>query len=137
MLITIFSPVIGSALLLSAIYERVTSPSCDHSPHSGQFSGENIRLGSRGDSYYEYLIKVWIQLRSSGSELNYLHEMYEQAMRGVRHLLVRKSIPKGLVFVGELPSGPKGSFSPKMDHLVCVIFGSCLNVDNKYLSSTP
>ncbi|KAF2305421.1 hypothetical protein GH714_005134 [Hevea brasiliensis] len=28
------------------------------SPDSGEFSGENIRLGSRGDSYYEYLIKV-------------------------------------------------------------------------------
>lgn len=40
-------------------------------------------------------------------------------MKGVRHLLVRKSIPNGLVFVGELPYGPKGDFSPKMDHLVC------------------
>jgi mannosyl-oligosaccharide alpha-1,2-mannosidase len=39
-------------------------------------------------------------------------------MKGVRHLLVQKSIPNGLVFVGELPYGPKGSFSPKMDHLV-------------------
>jgi endoplasmic reticulum Man9GlcNAc2 1,2-alpha-mannosidase len=40
-------------------------------------------------------------------------------MRGVRHRLVRKSIPKGLVFVGELPYGSNGGFSPKMDHLVC------------------
>ncbi|RWW42355.1 hypothetical protein BHE74_00052102 [Ensete ventricosum] len=102
------------------------SPCCDHSPHTGQFNGENIRLGSRGDSYYEYLIKVWIQQRNSGSQLNYLYEMYEEAMRGVRHLLVRKSIPKGLVFVGELPYGSKGAFSPKMDHLVwkyfCILF---------------
>ncbi|THG01154.1 hypothetical protein TEA_015867 [Camellia sinensis var. sinensis] len=30
-------------------------------PHTGEFNGENIRLGSRGDSYYEYLIKVWLQ----------------------------------------------------------------------------
>ncbi|WOL02100.1 mannosyl-oligosaccharide 1,2-alpha-mannosidase MNS3 [Canna indica] len=94
------------------------------SPHSGQFSGENIRLGSRGDSYYEYLIKVWIQQRNSGNQINYLYEMYEQAMRGVKNLLVRKSVPKGLVFVGELPYGPKGSFSPKMDHLVCFLPGT-------------
>lgn len=40
-------------------------------------------------------------------------------MNGVRNLLVRKSIPNGLVFVGELPYGSKGSFNPKMDHLVC------------------
>lgn len=48
-----------------------------------------------------------------------MHEMYEEAMRGVRHLLVQKSIPNGLVFIGELPNGPKGSVSPKMDELVC------------------
>ncbi|MCL7043748.1 hypothetical protein MKW94_002306 [Papaver nudicaule] len=95
------------------------------SPHSGQFSGENIRLGSRGDSYYEYLIKVWLQQRTSqNGDVQYLHEMYEEAMKGVRHLLVRKSIPKGLVFVGELPYGPKGAFSSKMDHLVCFLPGT-------------
>lgn len=31
------------------------------SPLSGHFDGNNIRLGSRGDSYYEYLLKVWMQ----------------------------------------------------------------------------
>ncbi|XP_061374312.1 mannosyl-oligosaccharide 1,2-alpha-mannosidase MNS3 isoform X2 [Gastrolobium bilobum] len=95
------------------------------SPHSGQFSGENIRLGSRGDSYYEYLIKVWLQSgASSNSNTSYLYEMYKEAMSGVRHLLVRKSIPNGLVFVGELPSGSNGGFSPKMDHLVCFLPGT-------------
>ncbi|XP_010279652.1 PREDICTED: mannosyl-oligosaccharide 1,2-alpha-mannosidase MNS3 [Nelumbo nucifera] len=95
------------------------------SPHSGEFSGENIRLGSRGDSYYEYLIKVWLQQGPNrDSNLKYLHDMYEEAMKGVRHLLVRKSVPKGLVFVGELPYGSKGSFSPKMDHLVCFLPGT-------------
>ncbi|KAG6503000.1 mannosyl-oligosaccharide 1,2-alpha-mannosidase MNS3-like [Zingiber officinale] len=93
-------------------------------PHSGQFHGDNIRLGSRGDSYYEYLIKVWIQGRNIDNQLNYLREMYEQAMKGLRNLLVRKSIPKGLVFVGELPYGSKGHFSPKMDHLVCFLPGT-------------
>lgn len=39
-------------------------------------------------------------------------------MNGVRHRLVQKSVPNELVFVGELPSGPNGGFSPKMDHLV-------------------
>nr|XP_043620861.1 mannosyl-oligosaccharide 1,2-alpha-mannosidase MNS3 [Erigeron canadensis] len=92
------------------------------SPSSGDFSGDNIRLGSRGDSYYEYLIKVWLQQRESNRK--YLHEMYEEAMKGVKHLLVRKSKPNGLVFVGELPSGVDGSFSPKMDHLVCFLPGT-------------
>ncbi|GAB2254302.1 hypothetical protein Droror1_Dr00022111 [Drosera rotundifolia] len=94
------------------------------SPHTGEFSGQNIRLGSRGDSYYEYLLKVWLLKGTSGrSNVSYLYDMYHEAMMGVKHLLVRKTIPKGLVFVGELPSGPKGSFSPKMDHLVCFLPG--------------
>lgn len=95
------------------------------SPHSGEFSGENIRLGSRGDSYYEYLMKVWLQQgKARDNHVKYLHEMYEEAMKGVRHLLVRKSIPNGLVFVGELPFGSGGDFSPKMDHLVCFLPGN-------------
>ncbi|KAG0450736.1 hypothetical protein HPP92_026763 [Vanilla planifolia] len=95
------------------------------SPHTGQFNGENIRLGSRGDSYYEYLIKVWIQQENSRDNLlKYLYDMYIEAMKGVKHLLVRKSVPKGLVFVGELPHGSRGSFSPKMDHLVCFLPGT-------------
>lgn len=92
------------------------------SPHSGEFNGENIRLGSRGDSYYEYLIKVWLQQRGRNS--TYLYDMYEEAMKGVRHRLVRRSVPNGLVFVGELPYGSQGSFSPKMDHLVCFLPGA-------------
>ncbi|KAL6333481.1 hypothetical protein AAG906_028666 [Vitis piasezkii] len=95
------------------------------SPHSGEFNGENIRLGSRGDSYYEYLIKVWLQQGAErDGNFKYLYDMYEEATKGIRHLLVQKSIPKGLVFVGELPSGPKGAFSPKMDHLVCFLPGT-------------
>ncbi|KAL0305499.1 UNVERIFIED_CONTAM: Mannosyl-oligosaccharide 1,2-alpha-mannosidase MNS3 [Sesamum radiatum] len=91
-------------------------------PQTGEFSGDNIRLGSRGDSYYEYLIKVWLQNR--GSNLTYLYNMYEESMKGVKELLVRKSVPNGLVFVGELPYGPEGAFSPKMDHLVCFLPGT-------------
>ncbi|EPS65502.1 hypothetical protein M569_09268, partial [Genlisea aurea] len=91
-------------------------------PRSGEFSGHNIRLGSRGDSYYEYLMKVWLQ--NEGRNLTYLHDMYTEAMKGVKELLVRKSVPNGLVFVGELPQGPKGEFSPKMDHLVCFLPGT-------------
>ncbi|KAK8546827.1 hypothetical protein V6N13_093869 [Hibiscus sabdariffa] len=94
-------------------------------PQSGQFNGEKIRLGSRGDSYYEYLIKVWLQLRSiQDGDFTYLYDMYEEAMRGVRHLLVQKTIPNELVFVGELPWGSNGTFSPKMDHLVCFLPGT-------------
>ena len=32
-----------------------------YSPETGKFAIFDIRLGSRGDSYYEYLLKQWIQ----------------------------------------------------------------------------
>lgn len=91
-------------------------------PHTGEFSGENIRLGSRGDSYYEYLIKVWLQ--NQGNNLTYLHDMYKESIKGVKEHLVRKSVPNDLVYVGELPYGLHGGFSPKMDHLVCFLPGT-------------
>ncbi|XP_024538904.1 mannosyl-oligosaccharide 1,2-alpha-mannosidase MNS3 isoform X1 [Selaginella moellendorffii] len=95
-------------------------------PHSGTFQGNNIRLGSRGDSYYEYLLKVWIQQGGvgDGQDVQYLRGMYDEAMAGVKHLLVAKSVPNGLTFVGELPSGRNEDFSPKMDHLVCFLAGN-------------
>jgi hypothetical protein len=91
------------------------------SPETGQFRGNNIRLGSRGDSYYEYLLKVWLQQGGAAyneSTVAYLRDMYDEAMRGVKHLLVAKSQPNNLVFVGELPHGADTALHPKMDHLV-------------------
>lgn len=29
--------------------------------HTGQFTSGTITLGARGDSYYEYLLKQWLQ----------------------------------------------------------------------------
>ncbi len=31
------------------------------SPTTGQFSGDTVSFGARGDSYYEYLLKQWLQ----------------------------------------------------------------------------
>lgn len=83
---------------------------------TGKFRGQEIRLGSRGDSYYEYLIKQYLQ--TSRREDVYL-SMYNDAMAGVKKRLVAKSHPSHLTFLGELPAGVTGEISPKMDHLVC------------------
>jgi len=81
--------------------------------------GAHITLGARGDSYYEYLLKQWIQ---TGKQDEKMKEEYVKSMEGVKKLLVRKSEPSKLTFVGELLSGR--SFSPKMDHLVCFLPGT-------------
>jgi hypothetical protein len=101
---------------------------CDRfSPQSEQFESNNIRLGSHGDIYYEYLLKVWLQqggVAYNENNVAYLWNMYEEAMGSVMHLLVKKWKPSCLVFVGELPNGPNGVVHPKMDHLVCYTFWS-------------
>ncbi|RYO85660.1 hypothetical protein DL766_000887 [Monosporascus sp. MC13-8B] len=87
----------------------------------GKFRGQNIRLGSRGDSYYEYLIKQYLQ--TSKQEPIYL-EMWDEALRGVRKHLVTYTEPSRFTIVGEKPSGLGGKLSPKMDHLVCFLPGT-------------
>ncbi|XP_040180391.1 endoplasmic reticulum mannosyl-oligosaccharide 1,2-alpha-mannosidase isoform X2 [Rana temporaria] len=87
--------------------------------NSGQFSHLGVfTLGARADSYYEYLLKQWLQ---SGKKETTFLEDYMQAIEGVKKNLLRKSQPSGLTFVGELSHG---HFSPKMDHLVCFLPGT-------------
>jgi mannosyl-oligosaccharide alpha-1,2-mannosidase len=38
------------------------------SPLTGRFSGNIVSFGARGDSYYEYLLKQWLQTGQKRSE---------------------------------------------------------------------
>ena len=55
--------------------------------HTGQFSGQTITLGARGDSYYEYLLKQWIQ---NGAKFDknddhyYFLEDWLQSIKGIQ-----------------------------------------------------
>ncbi|KAJ8379700.1 hypothetical protein SKAU_G00004780 [Synaphobranchus kaupii] len=87
--------------------------------NSGQFTHLGVyTLGARADSYYEYLLKQWVQ---GGKKEIELLEDYLKSMEGVKKNLLKKSSPSGLTFVGELSHG---HFSPKMDHLVCFLPGT-------------
>ncbi|EMG46730.1 Mannosyl-oligosaccharide 1,2-alpha-mannosidase [Candida maltosa Xu316] len=89
-------------------------------PDTGKYQGRIIRLGSRGDSYYEYLLKQYLQ---TNKQEPVYWDMYRESVDGVKKHLVRKSSPSGLAFIGELNKGINGGFSPKMDHLVCFYGG--------------
>ncbi|KAL1844297.1 hypothetical protein VTJ49DRAFT_2354 [Mycothermus thermophilus] len=88
---------------------------------TGKFHTSNIRLGSRGDSYYEYLIKQYFQ--TNKQEPIYL-DMWRDALRGVRKHLVTYTEHSQFTIIGERPSGLSGDLSPKMDHLVCFMPGT-------------
>lgn len=88
-------------------------------PESGKYQESTIRLGSRGDSYYEYLIKQYLQTQSQ----EYVYKaMYSEAVEGIKKKMVAQSEPNKLTYIGEIiPKDPK--LSPKMDHLVCFAGG--------------
>lgn len=88
---------------------------------SGEFRGSNIRLGSRGDSYYEYLIKQYLQ---TNKQEPIYEEMWNEALAGVRKHLVTYTEPSGFTIIAERPDGLEYPMSPKMDHLVCFMPGT-------------
>ncbi|KAK5720313.1 mannosyl-oligosaccharide alpha-1,2-mannosidase [Elasticomyces elasticus] len=87
----------------------------------GAFRGNNIRLGSRGDSYYEYLIKQYLQ--TSQQEEVY-ETMWNESMVGVKKHLLTYSRPSNFTVLAERPNGLDKEISPKMDHLVCFMPGT-------------
>ncbi|KAH9854342.1 glycoside hydrolase [Lenzites betulinus] len=98
-------------------------------PEDGRFVMSAIRLGSRGDSYYEYLLKQYVQ--TNYTEPVY-KEMYEFAMNGVQEHLIKKSVSGRLTYTAELIPERSGSgkmswrLQPKQDHLICFFGGSLM-----------
>jgi endoplasmic reticulum Man9GlcNAc2 1,2-alpha-mannosidase len=91
------------------------------SPKTGKFTSHYVRLGSRGDSYYEYLIKQYLQ--TSNREPVYL-EMWNEALEGIKKHLITYSAHTSFTVLAERPYGVHGKIEPKMDHLVCFLPGT-------------
>lgn len=75
-----------------------------------------MSLGALGDSYYEYLLKAWLQ---SGQADDEARDMYDEAMSAIMDHMVRKS-PGGLTYVSDLKFD---RLEHKMDHLACFAGG--------------
>lgn len=88
---------------------------------TGLFRGDNIRLGSRGDSYYEYLIKQYLQ--TSENEPVYL-DLWKESLEGVKKHLLTYTKHASLTVLAERQNGLAKELTPKMDHLVCFMPGT-------------
>lgn len=84
------------------------------SPDRGTPSYSTITFGAMGDSFYEYLLKVWIQGNKT-SALKPYRDMWETSMKGLLSL-VRRSTPSSFTYICE-KSGD--SLIDKMDELAC------------------
>ncbi|PWA85792.1 alpha-mannosidase [Artemisia annua] len=83
-------------------------------PHRGTTSHSTITFGAMGDSFYEYLLKVWIQGNKT-AEVKHYREMWETSMKGLLSL-VRKTAPSSFTYISEKIGN---SLIDKMDELAC------------------
>ncbi|KAJ6639174.1 Endoplasmic reticulum mannosyl-oligosaccharide 1,2-alpha-mannosidase [Pseudolycoriella hygida] len=81
-----------------------------------------ISLGARGDSYYEYLLKQWLQ--TGKKEDDFIIDDFKKAIDGVLEHLVKETPKEHHLYIGELINGK--DFKPKMDHLTCYLPGTLL-----------
>ncbi|KAL4272356.1 hypothetical protein GQ457_13G018780 [Hibiscus cannabinus] len=83
-------------------------------PNSGTGSSSTITFGAMGDSFYEYLLKAWIQGNKTSS-LKLYRDMWETSMKGLQSL-IRRSTPSSFAYICEKNGD---SLTNKMDELAC------------------
>ncbi|KAK6118710.1 hypothetical protein DH2020_047515 [Rehmannia glutinosa] len=83
-------------------------------PHRGTRSYSTITFGAMGDSFYEYLLKVWIQGNKTTAVKHY-RDMWETSMKGLQSL-VRRTTPSSFAYLCEKIGT---SLIDKMDELAC------------------
>ena len=81
-------------------------------PKTGRWGQQHISLGALGDSFYEYLLKSWLQSDKTDEEAR---DMYVDAMEAAVDKLSQKS-SGGLTYFAEMKFG---RLEHKMDHLAC------------------
>ena len=89
-----------------------SSPSHCRSITDTSIYAAHVSIGALGDSFYEYLLKAWIQTNGQDSEAK---TMYDNAVIGVEKTLLRTS-NGGLKYLGEFKNGKTEA---KMGHLTC------------------
>ncbi|PSN45702.1 Mannosyl-oligosaccharide alpha-1 [Blattella germanica] len=81
-------------------------------PKTGKWGQHHMSMGGLGDSFYEYLLKAWLQ---SGREDQEARQMYDDAIHYVlQHML--KVSPGGLTYISDMKFD---RLEHKMDHLAC------------------
>ncbi|XP_055841507.1 mannosyl-oligosaccharide alpha-1,2-mannosidase IA isoform X2 [Episyrphus balteatus] len=85
-------------------------------PKTGKWGQLHMSLGALGDSFYEYLLKAWLQ---SGQTDEEARQMFDEAMTAIIQRMVMTS-PSGLTYVTDMKFDRPEN---KMDHLACFAGG--------------
>jgi len=82
-----------------------------------EFANTHLTFGANGDSFYEYLLKAWLQ----GNKTEVLYRnMYDQAIQSLHDILLQESTPSGLIYLVDESDGVK---IHKLHHLTCFMGG--------------
>ncbi|CAG7826911.1 unnamed protein product, partial [Allacma fusca] len=104
------------ALKIRQVLKNVTKPNGLYwnfmNPETGRFTTDSVSIGAYGDSFYEYLLKAWIQLGDREAR-----DLYDEAMNGfVNNDLVRVSRQSHLLYIAEENGG---AVQDRVGHLAC------------------
>jgi hypothetical protein len=81
------------------------------------FANQKLTFGAMADSFYEYMLKIWLQ---GGKTEQFFRDMYDESMQGMFDLLLSVSSPSELLFIAD-KEGKR--IDTKQDHLVCFMGG--------------
>ena len=84
---------------------------------SPTFANNKLTFGAMSDSFYEYMLKLWIQ---GGKTESLYREMYDESIEGMHTELLQVSSPSKLTYIADKNGG---HMDHKMDHLVCFMGG--------------
>ncbi|XP_027918390.1 mannosyl-oligosaccharide 1,2-alpha-mannosidase MNS1-like isoform X2 [Vigna unguiculata] len=87
-------------------------------PLTGTQTGGSVTFGAMGDSFYEYLLKAWIQGNKTEAVAFY-REMWEKSMIGLQSM-IKKSTPSSFAYISERLGN---AVFDKMDELACFVPG--------------
>ncbi|MED6216516.1 Mannosyl-oligosaccharide 1 2-alpha-mannosidase mns2 [Stylosanthes scabra] len=87
-------------------------------PQTGINPTGTVTFGAMGDSFYEYLLKAWIQGNKTEA-VKYYREMWETSMQGLQSM-IRRSNPSSFAYISEKLGD---TVYDKMDELACFVPG--------------
>ena len=67
-------------------------------PDTGQFATDFVRIGSRGDSFYEYLLKQYLLTHDP-----LYYKRYRQSIDSIKKYLIKTSYPSDFIYIAEKP----------------------------------
>jgi len=79
---------------------------------SGTFKGNDYSIGALGDSFYEYMVKLWL---FTDKQSDGYRRMYQESARGMMSTLVQTSA-SGFRYMAQTS---RGTIQHKMEHLTC------------------